>query len=329
MYTEEDQYDVKFDSPKQKQEDKKLITMLLIVFGLIFIVIITIIVCINVFSNKVFLPVVSLSTSNWTNSNVVLTVDTNNDKNINFSFDGGKTWTDQNSFTVEENMDVVVMVKNKKGKTSKKATITIQNIDKEGPIVNFVDPLYIQRGEDFQSDLNSIMIDSGSGVKDYTVEPPTIDTSVDGEYQIVYKVNDLVGNITEKNRTVRVGDWTGLTYYYRSRTVELENYQCEPYECSCVKCDTTTAEAVISCPTGYELSGNKCLFGDDIAAVLVSCPSGYTLYSGTTCKAIKNTGQCCKTCYRTCQREKHGEWNDWTTTELKPGSKIQVESKVE
>lgn len=52
--------------------------------------------------------------------------------NIQYSFDGGKTWSTGNSFTVTENGTYLVKGKDAVGNTAEKE-ITVNNIDRTGP----------------------------------------------------------------------------------------------------------------------------------------------------------------------------------------------------
>ena len=88
------------------------------------------------------------------------------------------------------------------------ATRTINVIDVEAPIITlngdnptniFVDSVY--------NDLGAIAIDDGDGnVTDKIVKTGSVNTSIPGQYEIVYTVSDSVGNVATLTRIVNVID---------------------------------------------------------------------------------------------------------------------------
>lgn len=149
-------------------------------------------------------PNYSVSTSNWTNQNIIVTV---NNKNAKFySIDGGVTFQEDNKFEISENGEYSLVVKDINDRLSNTVIIRINKIDKDAPIVDFESPTRIKINSVFYPRSGvSISDGDGSGVmENYRIEPSTIDTKVPGTYQIKYTVSDQVGNITTKVRTIIV-----------------------------------------------------------------------------------------------------------------------------
>lgn len=275
MYTEDDQFGIKPLTKEEIEKSKKQKKIIIIIASVILIILILVIIGILVFNhfyNKTdaSFPVTVLSTTEWTNQPVTLSVENQEIKLVSYSFDGGNTWQKENAIQILENGSYVVVVKNEKGKLSDKATVTISNIDMEGPVIKLTDPLYVQKGGIYNPKTGISVTDDGSGVREYTSEPSNIDTANDGEYTVTYTASDYVGNVTTKTRKVIVRNLITTTYY-RSRSVTVERYKCKKENC-----DSESSS-----------------------------------------------------CYTTCKRNVYGEWSAWTTEEIKPNSKIEVETKIE
>ena len=239
-------------------------------------------------------PRYTLSTTNWTSNNVIVTIDSENNQIKSYSFDGGKTYQTENTLEVTMNSDISLMVKDIHDRESKMIPISIKNIDKEGPTITFEAVTTIQMGTNFSLRNGVQVYDEESGLNsNYVVVPDTIDTSKVGEYTIKYTAFDKVGNYTEKERKIIVSDIQGRTYY-RYRDATVENYQCDPYMCSCV----TTESAKLT----------------------QTCPSGYT---------FNEPDKCCQTCYRTCQKMNWGEWSKWSQEKVTATPTREVETKIE
>ncbi|MDD6223780.1 MAG: DUF5011 domain-containing protein [bacterium] len=239
------------------------------------------------------IPIVTFSNQNWTTDNVILTV-TNDPQNVQaYSFDGGVTWGDSNTYTVSENGNITVQLLDIKGKTSKKVVVSVQNIDREAPTMFFENTTTVQLGNPFSVRTGVQVSDKSSGLNgDYTVTPSVVDTSIEGEYILTYSAFDKAGNFVEKNRTIIVRDVKGRTYY-RYREGKIHTYQCEPYLCNCVT--SSSALETGSCPTGYRMSDSM---------------------------------QCCQTCHKTCSDVIWGEWSEWQQEKVTATSTREVEMMI-
>lgn len=272
------------------EDDKRLIRIVFTTLGVTFgVVVITLFVFNYVVQNRLEIPSASLSTTDWTNEDVTVTVDKTRGNIKEYSFDDGKTWQTQNTLTVSENQALVLRVRNSRGEVSKPATITISNIDKSAPKLYFISPYYIKIGSTFDGKLNVYASDNESGLVDYLIDDKNLNMNVPGTYQVTYKLKDTVGNVTTGNRTVIVyeGD---LNCSYRSRTVQVEKIEC-PYECECI------LPANGSCPVGKHVSEDKT--------------------------------QCCSTCTEKCEQAIYGDWSDWNLVKMIPTDALEVEMRCQ
>ncbi len=271
-------------------ENQRLGTMIFTALGIALILIVIGLFVYNYISqNRLEIPTASLSTTEWTNESVTVTVDQSRGKGNEYSFDDGKTWQTQNTFVVDENQELVLRVRNSKGKVSKPATVIVSNIDKEDPELYFISPYYIQVGSTFDGKLNVSADDLGSGIETYTIDTSRLDMNVPGTYEVSYLLTDLVGNTTKKVRTVVVHEGE-KNYFYRSRSVEFGESDC-PYECECVP----PTDGL--CPAGKHVSEDKT--------------------------------QCCETCTEKCEQFTYGNWSEWSSVRMIPSSQLEVEMRME
>ena len=134
-------------------------------------IIVVILFLVNYFNqNRLEIPKATLSTTEWTNESVIVTVDKSRGNVSEFSFDGGLSWQTSNQLEVTENQELTILARNKKGKVSKKATVVVSNIDQDLPEIYFINPLYVTIGSKFDPRLNVSVLDRGSGIEDYEVD---------------------------------------------------------------------------------------------------------------------------------------------------------------
>lgn len=238
-------------------------------------------------------PTYELSTKEWTSEDVVISVTNPSEKIESYSFDGGKNFQESNEYAVKENGSYVIVVKDINGRLSKSTPLSVRNIDKNAPVINFENNTTIQLNTTFNLRMGVVVTDEESGLHDsYVVTPKDIDTSKPGTYTVTYSAYDKVGNSTTKERTITVNDVKGVTYY-RYRTGKVETYECEPYLCNCVT--SNTAQETKSCEVGY---------------------------------SYDEPNKCCKTCYKTCKRNLWGEWSKWSKIKVNPSATVEVETEI-
>lgn len=240
-------------------------------------------------------PRYTLSTNEWTNGNVIITVNNEGNKIESYSFDGGKNYQESNKYEVLTNGDFFIVVKDINGKISKSTPVSIKNIDKEGPVISFEKTTTVQIGSRFSLKNGVTVTDSdGSGLNSsYVVVPENIDTTKPGNYVVTYTAFDKAGNYTEQTRKIIVEDIKG-NVYYRYRTFKMESYQCDKYMCNCVTSDSI--ESTKSCPSGY---------------------------------SFEEPNKCCQSCYKTCQKKVYSKWSKWSLEKVTPTANREVETKIQ
>ena len=280
-----------FETNNHKKE--KIIILVIIFISFILIAVLGYLAYLNI-NNRPLIeyPSYSLSSTVWTSNDIVITITNDIDKISGYSFDGGVSFQESNSYLVTDNSTVMVMVKDINGRTSNSIPVVVNTIDKEPPVINFINNSIVRFGQNF-SPRNGVQVyDDGSGLNwNYTSVPDKIDTNTVGEYIIKYTATDKVGNYIEKERKVIVTDKTG-TIYYRYRDAIVESYECEQYSCGCISSDA--------------LDG--------------TCQADYSLVE---------QNKCCKTCYKMCKRTTWGEWSNWSSTKVSPSATREVETKIE
>ena len=155
--------------------------------------------------------------TSWTNNDVTLTVVPMDDADIaEYSFDGGKTWSNTPSMTFTQNTDVSVATKDSCGNISS-AVIPITKIDKVAPVITPIDgirdsnlesnPLTATIDEPSYGNDLATVTDDLSGVNQYDIEiykdgsnPQKIENtnyfSKVGWYKVHLKATDNAGNET-------------------------------------------------------------------------------------------------------------------------------------
>lgn len=139
--------------------------------------------------------------TDYSNKNTTIVVKANSDKNkkLKYSFDGGNTWQDDNKYTTDENEDVNVVIKDDAGNTTDPKEIEIDNIDTVAPTVN------IEEKEKKESKviLFANAKDDSSGIDKYNwnesgyTNNSTYEATKAGTYTV--KVKDKAGNESVKS----------------------------------------------------------------------------------------------------------------------------------
>lgn len=281
---------------RRNHKNIKIILICIIVFSIIMIILFSYLYYKYLKSLPLIdYPTYTLSTTEWTNSNVTITVTSDSNKISAYSFNGGVDYQEDNTYEVLTNENFNIVVKDINGRESKSVLVVVKNIDKDPPTISFENTTTVQLGSKF-SLRNGVAASDGEGSglnSNYVVSPDTIDTNTIGEYTVTYTAFDKVGNYTEKTRTIVVSDIAGRTYY-RYRTATVETYQCEPYLCNCA--------------TSEQLALTK------------TCPTSYT---------FNEPNQCCQTCYKTCRQTVWSDWSEWSQEKVTASSSKEVETKVE
>lgn len=226
--------------------------------------------------------------TSYNKNNTVNIVVENNSKDIQYSFDNGKTWQKENSFIVTKNGTYNIKIKDDKG-IIKSTKCTINEIDVEGPELSINLPQEILIGEkiDLADYVKITNNDKLSG--NIVITPNKIDTSTKNDYYITYSATDIYGNTSTKEVKIRVVDkannsvapifgnvikTTDNKTYYRYRTKKTITYDCNEYDCSYLD-DSTKKSADVKynnpdCPNGGAYINNPCPIGSSCTANMVS-----------------------------------------------------------
>ncbi len=156
----------------------------------------------------VILDITGNSTT-WTNHDITLTVNAvDNESGIKeYSFDGGKFWTESNSFIFNSNTTSVIYVKDKAGNISEAKTVVIDKIDKIAPTFKIVSDKTKWGVGQVTVKIEAIDNEGGSGVAEYLFdENSTWQTSStytytqNGQYSL--HVKDKAGNVTTETKMI-------------------------------------------------------------------------------------------------------------------------------
>ena len=138
--------------------------------------------------------------TDYSNKSTTVVVKANSDKNkkLKYSFDGGNTWQDDNKYTTDENEDVNVVIKDDDGNTTDPKEIEIDNIDTVAPTVNIEE----KEKQESKVILFANAKDDSSGIDKYNwnesgyTNNSTYEATKAGTYAV--KVKDKAGNESVK-----------------------------------------------------------------------------------------------------------------------------------
>ena len=150
-----------------------------------------------------------LSETEWTKNDLKLTIqyDNNASRYIKgYSFDGGKSWTTNNSLDIKDNQEIKLAVKDINNHIYS-LDYKVGNIDREGPIIEVEDNIQVTRGSKVSLSDYITVTDEISGLRDEVVlTPATINTNVKGTYTVQIYAIDKVANKTISKMTINVVD---------------------------------------------------------------------------------------------------------------------------
>ena len=288
---------------------------------------------------------IKLSKEGWTSQDVVVTVGYN-DATVDitkYSFDGGKTWQKENTYTVSENTTLDIVVKSKSGIKTKAKSYEIKNIDKKGPTIKIDKNITLAQGTEF--DLNDYLkvSDDISGIKgNISVTPSEIDTDTIGLTKISIRAVDNAGNETVVESYIDVVEENAVTanmeidkdsnkkkeYRYRKINKDCKTnteYVTPNYYFGNESCDLyngiTNGRYCLSSYIVYDdiCSNGKIVDGqchDIIKEAKVTCPSG--TYDRNMDQCIVDNSNCV---------ESYGDWSEWSTEEIEEAEDIEIETR--
>ena len=180
---------------------------------------------------------------------VVVNAESENKKNLQYSFDGGNTWQESNEYEVEENTELDIVVKDEDNNITENKTVEVENIDKEKPTVT----LSIKSKTTNKIVLYADARDETSGVSGYSwnnseyTNNSTYEVTKAGTYTV--KVKDEAGNVSEEAKIIipesefnKKVEKVKMTY-----TVTIEGNGAS-VEKTNVSCTTTESECTVTLP---------------------------------------------------------------------------------
>ena len=182
---------------------------------------------------------------------VILTVDAGNDV-LYYSFDGGITWSTSNTYTVSENKELKIVLKDKNNKIIGEKDYSVVVVNNPGPTITLNDfPETIYVGDTIDLSQYATAKDYQGNILDVTYDPSTIDTSSPKTVSIKYKAVDKDGipatvavelsviekpsnNDNNNNNNNNNNHNTKKQTYYSYRTKSVIEYDCNYYQCDYV-----------------------------------------------------------------------------------------------
>ena len=136
----------------------------------------------------------------WTNNDAQIKINaqTKTGTKLMYSYDGGKTWKENNEIIVDSNKIIKIVVKDEKNNISDTKEIKIEKIDKDKPIVE----LMIQSKSKDKVVIKAVASDITSGVDKYSFNESAYSTvdilevTKSGTYKVTVK--DIAGNISDE-----------------------------------------------------------------------------------------------------------------------------------
>ena len=227
---------------------------------------------------------------------IEVTVETSKEllKELEYSYDGGKTWKKDNNVIINENENIDIKIRDKSGNMITKE----YKVDKEGPSITIDLPNQIEQNSVI--DISKyVTAKDKSGIKDGVISTPSIlDTKTLGKKQITFIATDKLNNETKitieievvpkkeqnENKDTNVGDNTDKKEdtsipsnqkqkYYRYRTKTIKNYSCDEYDCSYTDNNNTTKPTLKFPTDSYCCTGENCKKKNP--QINFPCPTGY------------------------------------------------------
>lgn len=149
-----------------------------------------------------------LSETEWTKNDLKLKIEFNNASRYikGYSYDGGQTWTTNNSIDIKDNQELKLAIKDINNHIYS-IDYKIDNIDRTSPVIEVEDNIQITRGSKINFSDYVTVTDTQSGLRDEVVfTPSTINTNVNGTYTVQIYAIDKMANKTISKMVINVVD---------------------------------------------------------------------------------------------------------------------------
>ncbi len=244
------------------------------------------------FSINLDLVNITVDSEYWISGDVNVTVEyQNTDIPIQeYSFDGGETWQEGNTYTVTENKVLEIVLKTQNGRTSKPIPYRIENIDKDKPQIVSENIIYIAQGSEFHLKDNYSVIDLGSGIKGkVNLSLTEIDTSKIDTIEVEISAMDRALNSNTKTMVISILDPSDplLKKEPEDLVIPVTGLTLSPTRISLVKDTTATIEASVkpSNATNQKIlweSHNESIATVDENGTITAIKQGSTTITATT-----------------------------------------------
>ena len=275
-------------------------------------------------SGPIKIDSVEINETKYTNdeNKVIVNAKSENNKKLQYSFDGGNTWQNSNQYETKENEEVNIVIKDEDGNKTEDKIVEIDNIDKIPPTVDII----IKEKTTNKIVLQANAKDEASGIDSYNwnnsgyIKASIYEVTKAGTYTVVVK--DKAGNTSSK-ASITVPDSAfnkeskkeSKTYTVKlvgnGANIEKAQLTCSTYELSCtVKLPNITrengiiigfAESASATTAKYNvgeeitLTGNKTLYAitaKKVTATFEKNGANSLSYTSKSCN-IYNTNTTC------------------------------------
>ena len=275
-------------------------------------------------SGPIKIDSVEINETKYTNdeNKIVVNAKSENNKKLQYSFDGGNTWQNSNQYETKENEEVNIVIKDEAGNKTENKVVEIDNIDKTPPTVDII----VKEKTTNKIVLQANAKDEASGIDSYNwnnsgyIKASTYEVTKAGTYTVIVK--DKAGNISSK-ASITVPDSAfnkeakkeSKTYTVKlvgnGASIEKAQLTCSTYELSCtVKLPNITrengiiigfAESASATTAKYNvgeeitLTGNKTLYAitaKKVTATFEKNGANSLSYTSKSCN-IYNTNTTC------------------------------------
>lgn len=158
---------------------------------------------------------------------------------VSYSFDGGINWQESNEYFANESENLVIVVKDINGKTSKPIEYKVSNVDSIPPVIKVSLPKTVLLNSKINMGEYVSVTDENSGVDgSISMTPSTLDTSVIGKKTITFSARDKAGNEAKIDVTIEIvhqqdyDNNSDTKVLYRYRVKNITEYDCNTHDCS-------------------------------------------------------------------------------------------------
>lgn len=217
----------------------------------------------------------------------IITVKVDDERVVFYSFDGGKTFQSENSYSISENKQINIVFKDNDKRKVGNIKYKVQVYEDKGPTItlnNFPNQIYVGENPDLLKYVTAL--DSKQISCIVTVDDSNLDTSKPGTYKIIYTAtdsNNLTSSITTEIKVINKSTYVPTKpskekiTYYRYRTKTESSYECNYYDCDYLDEDDTKDPIYSFTRDSFCCFDNNCLKSNpEIDSCLISIDGNCT-----------------------------------------------------